>query len=348
MFIGDSAGGHLALALARYLRDNGKKLGLTGPKGLVLLSPWVDVGFTTAWGEGKHHHADSDLIDDTFGPFATSLLLRALPADTMHNSPYISPASLLLLSSSELLADFPPVYLVHGTAERLDTSIKIFWQRLQLARKYHGLPSSVPDRHISGKDCVHDFMIFPWQSEEAAEVYADMDVWLRELLSADESRSGSITPTFEQQPPVSSPAQADSPLVSPISPDLLPISPTWTALDRTQRRRSRQSLRSAKSPLLAPSHPGVRRMMGDMRTEAMSYLDLPGMDMISPLVLVGQVEGGEWDWDGPIGQEGTRGAEDQGDNTDRGKAWYEVAEDADLDAGVRVDATDIEENRKDR
>lgn len=251
ILIGDSAGGHLALALARWLRDN-PSLGYTGPKGLILLSPWVDIGFTTAWGEGKYHNADSDLIDDSFGPFATSLLLRALPPDLMHTSEYLSPASLLIPRSPKSFANFPPAYVVHGTAERLSTSINEFWTRLQLARH------SPIDKHTTGKDCVHDFMIFPWQSEEAAEVYADMDLWLRDLLAED-----------------------------PI-PEL-PLSPQSPI---RQRRLSRQSLRVGKSPHMGPTHPGMGSMMDDMRSEAMNYMHLP--DLISPLV--GQVEGGEWDW----------------------------------------------------
>ena len=61
--IGDSAGGHLSLALLRWIRDDGKALGLRGPRGLVVMSPWVDVGFTNAWGEkNKSHNAESDTV----------------------------------------------------------------------------------------------------------------------------------------------------------------------------------------------------------------------------------------------------------------------------------------------
>ncbi|MEX5744364.1 alpha/beta hydrolase [Massilia sp. X63] len=38
-FAGDSAGGNLALTLALYCKDHGR----TAPRGLVLISPWVDV-----------------------------------------------------------------------------------------------------------------------------------------------------------------------------------------------------------------------------------------------------------------------------------------------------------------
>ena len=63
VLVGDSAGGHLALALARWLRDEGAVLGLHGPRGLVIISPWVDVGFSDAWGlKNKSYNADSDTV----------------------------------------------------------------------------------------------------------------------------------------------------------------------------------------------------------------------------------------------------------------------------------------------
>jgi acetyl esterase/lipase len=146
--VGDSAGGHLALALLRWLRDEGEKVGLRMPRGQVLMSPWADIGFTNAWGdEGYNHNADSDTvgvlygtrandmqIDTTFGPFATSLLLRALPADIMHTSAYLSPASLLIPAvegGPDSFENFPPTFIVYGGAERLAKSIEILWSRLQ-------------------------------------------------------------------------------------------------------------------------------------------------------------------------------------------------------------------------
>lgn len=63
---GDSAGGHLAIALTRYLRDEGRALGLSGPRGLVAMSPWLDVGFTNAWGDCMYHNADSDTVSRCF------------------------------------------------------------------------------------------------------------------------------------------------------------------------------------------------------------------------------------------------------------------------------------------
>lgn len=62
VLVGDSAGGHLAIALTRWIRDEGRALGLNGPRGLVVMSPWCDVGFTNAWGDGLHYNADCDTV----------------------------------------------------------------------------------------------------------------------------------------------------------------------------------------------------------------------------------------------------------------------------------------------
>lgn len=61
VIVGDSAGGHLALALTRWIRDQGAKVGLIQPKALVLMSPWCDIGFSNNWGdEAYSYNAESD------------------------------------------------------------------------------------------------------------------------------------------------------------------------------------------------------------------------------------------------------------------------------------------------
>lgn len=62
VIIGDSAGGHLALALTRWIRDEGNKIGLLGQRALILMSPWCDIGFTHSWGEGYTFNAESDTV----------------------------------------------------------------------------------------------------------------------------------------------------------------------------------------------------------------------------------------------------------------------------------------------
>ncbi|WWC95028.1 hypothetical protein V866_001880 [Kwoniella sp. B9012] len=270
---GDSAGGHLALGLVRWLRDQGQNVGLKMPRGMVLLSPWADLGFTNVWGEEAiRHNKESDTIDDTFGPFACSLLLRALPASIMHTSPYISPASLLLPEASQgenSFEKFPATYIVYGGAERLSTNIQLLWSRIRLSREFEPI---VPDRLFVSPDAIHDFMIFPWMAEEASEVYEDLDGWLRELISADlpEEDEQSVAESLESEESTEA---------------------SWKEMVR-QRRLSRQmtreSIKSHKSPVMGPVRDdlGMIRMMGDMSEEGLSMittdLSMPQFDLEMP------------------------------------------------------------------
>lgn len=155
----------------------------------------------------------------------------------MHTSAYLSPASLLIAPQAtgpDSFAGFPPTYVAYGGAERLSRSIRIFWSRLQLARQAGSM-----DRLVEGPDAVHDFCIFPWMAKEAGDVYEDLDVWLRELLSTEDE------PTPEET-----------------------ASPDWKQI-AFQRQHSRVSFHG-KSPVMGPmTENGVIRMVEDMRSEGM-------------------------------------------------------------------------------
>ena len=194
VIIGESAGGHLALALTRWLRDEGDGLGLGMPRGQVLFSPWCDTGFTDAWGKGREFNADCDVVDDTFGPLATSLLLRAIPEQLMHTSPYLSPASFLIPTDTTGRAsfeDFPPTCIIYGGAERLGRSIQTLWQRLQLARKAQS-QVEVGDSLLMADDAVHDFVIFPWQAKQAEGAYEHLNRWLEADLFVEQRSRGRV------------------------------------------------------------------------------------------------------------------------------------------------------------
>ncbi|KAI8976694.1 alpha/beta-hydrolase [Trametes punicea] len=94
ILIGDSAGGNLVLALARWIRDEGL---LPPPDGLLLLSPSCDPSHAfpeTPSSYIPRPHASTDYLVDT--PEPRALLQRTFlghnPIETMH-SPYVSPAS---------------------------------------------------------------------------------------------------------------------------------------------------------------------------------------------------------------------------------------------------------------
>lgn len=101
---GDSAGGNLALALCRYLRDEGPSIA-EQPGALLLMSPWVDVSRSHSGPTGAPNldstvylNQDSDIISNmlAFRNTAVSAFLGDLPARETYRNPYISPVSLQL------------------------------------------------------------------------------------------------------------------------------------------------------------------------------------------------------------------------------------------------------------
>lgn len=321
----------MGLALVRWLRDEGKQLGLKMPRGVVLMSPWVDVGFTTAWGAGKDFNKDSDTIDDTFGPFASSLLFRAIPGVVMHQSAYLSPGGLLVEgegarhgpvdgkeaayadgseSTQGMFTDYPPTFVVYGGAERLGPSIRLFYDRLcrdstqsdssppvENESECDSTPAGIadisiaeplgfksssslpcidcngdrraysppdhPHRILVGPDAVHDFLIFPWMGAEAAVVYKELDVWLRQLLGSDDLASDSdsdsgidlIISNVTPYEPIHPPPDTKAHLV-PATPSGLPT-PTAFVLDEPT---------SPPTPFFRPTQLGLGRRMSSVAT----------------------------------------------------------------------------------
>ncbi|CBQ70327.1 conserved hypothetical protein [Sporisorium reilianum SRZ2] len=101
---GDSAGGNLAMALCRYLRDEGEQIAKQ-PGALLLMSPWVDVSRSHSGPTGAPNldssvylNQDSDIISSliAFRNTAVSAFLGDLPARETYRNPYISPVSLQL------------------------------------------------------------------------------------------------------------------------------------------------------------------------------------------------------------------------------------------------------------
>lgn len=127
---GDSAGGNLALALTRYLIDNGGDSVLPSPPGaLFLCCPWTDLGTS-------HHGPNSSIIKNAPSDFLTnydggtmlyarSNFCGALGFPSAANSnPYISPASNHPDMSPVSFAKFPKTFIFAGTGEMLLDQIR--------------------------------------------------------------------------------------------------------------------------------------------------------------------------------------------------------------------------------
>ncbi|KAG8704085.1 hypothetical protein FRC08_002454 [Ceratobasidium sp. 394] len=181
---GDSAGGNLALALIRYLRDN-PKLGLGMPGGLLLFSPWCDPAGThhgpTAQKASANVRVDyiSPRTDSPYsmGAYAVRSLLGSMSHDMAAKNPYIGPASLEIEPSvvDGMFNGFPPTYILSGEGELLIDEIRTL-QRRMLADLPEG--NLVYDEVA---DAVHDFTVFQFWEPERSSAFQRMVAWIRGL-----------------------------------------------------------------------------------------------------------------------------------------------------------------------
>ncbi|QRV84865.1 alpha/beta hydrolase family protein [Ceratobasidium sp. AG-Ba] len=184
---GDSAGGHLALVLVRYLRDN-PSLGLGMPGGLLLFSPWVDpMGTRYQFGSGRgpanagiYDYLNMWIISDySTGAYAKKALFDhiGLSNDEAAQNPYITPASLHLKPSAllDLFSNFPPTYIVSGDAEALIDEIRIL---------VHRMSDNLPEGGVSYDevpDAIHDFIVFSVWEPERSNALRKVAAWVHGL-----------------------------------------------------------------------------------------------------------------------------------------------------------------------
>lgn len=156
---GDSAGANLALSLCRHLiMTNVRPL----PRGLVLLSAWLDMTFSTPSVLGNAGR-------DTISLHYTSEGYKAYNNNTKATDPWMSP---LFLDNNEL-GKFPPMYIVYGAAETLVDEGRLFVEKAQAA----GVRI---DSHFFN-DMPHDFCTAPVFQKEAKEVYKQIKAWRQAL-----------------------------------------------------------------------------------------------------------------------------------------------------------------------
>jgi acetyl esterase/lipase len=182
---GDSAGGNLALALVRYLRDN-PDLGLGMPGGLLLFSPWGDLTGTHyefGSGRGPISAGKCDYLDFwsisrySVGTYALKSLLGDMPLDAARKNPYITPSSLAMEPSAVggLFTGFPPTYIVSGDAEALLDEIRILERRMSADM----LEGELVYDEVA--DAIHDFVVFPIWEPERSNTFRKVAAWIRDL-----------------------------------------------------------------------------------------------------------------------------------------------------------------------
>lgn len=164
---GDSAGANLALALLRYIHDNGKNDVVPYPKAAMLWSPWVDVSAALDMDMRLSANYKTDYLNRQFGRWGAETISRCGAIDPA--GPYLSP-----LKHPFRLEKSIPVFVHAGGAEVLYDDIKIFCDRF----KQQGWNIHL---HIS-PGCPHDILLLGARAgfDTEADLAADH---AREFLS---------------------------------------------------------------------------------------------------------------------------------------------------------------------
>ena len=106
---GESAGGNLALALVRYLTDEGAATGLPLPRAALLWSPWLDLA-TDPVAVDRHPRLAQDYI---FGTLMAWGVRRFTPTGWSSGHPYLSPLGNEFYSAVPLFVHTGTVELIY-------------------------------------------------------------------------------------------------------------------------------------------------------------------------------------------------------------------------------------------
>lgn len=118
---GDSAGGNVALALARYIQANRARLPL--PRGFAVFSPWVSVTATAGRDYDSENHSQSDVLHSSVLQWGADVYRPATQQLSAEAEAYISP----LHRPFEVSA---PLYVQAGGAEGMHDQVRSFAEEM--------------------------------------------------------------------------------------------------------------------------------------------------------------------------------------------------------------------------
>ena len=177
---GDSAGGNMAVALARYITHSAiPQLPPLG--GLLLLSPAVDWALTHA---GPQSSLETNVHSDFIGSilstgYSKRALLGKLPDEFAAKSAWISPASLRLDVGEDIFANLPKTLIVAGGAELLLDVIRTFRDRMRESLGEDGVT------YIEVADGTHDLLAIRFYEPERTDTLIKVARWLDRLNTGE-------------------------------------------------------------------------------------------------------------------------------------------------------------------
>ena len=178
---GDSAGGNLALALARYLVENQAVNLPAPPAGLILISPWSDLSDSNDQpGSSTFRNAQSDFVDTGEGyNYMKNVFLGPHGWGASETNRFISPASKYISLEIEF-GGFPRTFITAGGAEMFLDKIKTLHQ---LMVRDLGSGDGVGEhegkvRYLEAPDAIHNFVLFDWHEPERSSALKEIADWI--------------------------------------------------------------------------------------------------------------------------------------------------------------------------
>ncbi|KAJ3560890.1 hypothetical protein NP233_g10542 [Leucocoprinus birnbaumii] len=175
---GDSAGGHLAVALTRYLITLNDPT-LTLPGATILASPTVDWACThdDLDSASMQTNARSDFVSVILkSGYSARGLLGNLPWGDLAIDPYLSPASLKIPEPSGLLSCYPPTCIAVGGAEQTRDPMRTLRDRIIADTATSNL------YYLEYEDAFHDFLGVTLHEPERSMAFKEIHAWLKDVM----------------------------------------------------------------------------------------------------------------------------------------------------------------------
>ncbi|EIW75126.1 alpha beta-hydrolase [Coniophora puteana RWD-64-598 SS2] len=179
VFVGDSAGGNLAVALTRYLVEQQTVEGNNvppPPSALILVSPWADLGDSH---EGPNTSMKRLKKYDPLGAlpgqiaYAKTAFAGPFGKEFLQTNEWVSPASKHAQTS---FAGFPRTFINAGGVEIFVDQIRTLKDRMIADMGEGDGPGQV--KYLEAPEGIHTYLNFGWFEPERTDTYRKIAAWL--------------------------------------------------------------------------------------------------------------------------------------------------------------------------